>query len=369
MKRKKGVLLTGARSDYGIARPLVQALSRDQHLEFGVVAHGMHLDETYGNSISEVRSDGHAFVRELRTLRASANKTEEFSTTVEAVFQCLHNIRPSVAVVIGDRLEALAGAFAAHFARVPLVHIGGGHLTEGSEDNYYRFAISILADVNLTTSKLAAVRLKQIPTIPEDTVHFVGSMAISGIKAFLRQPFPLSTVIPGLNQPFALMSFHPEIDGAERVTQLLKKAVERITQNGLDVVVTAPNNDRGSAEIIRTIKGLARHPEVHYLPHLGVPDFYSAIYSSEFVIGNSSSGVMEAPYFRKPVIDVGSRQSGREKDVGIKSVGFDEAALVDMVDQLCTGYVPRPPCSKLFGDGSAVSKTREWVVRVAQSNR
>lgn len=359
---KRLVFITGARSEYGISRPLLNAFQHDPEIDLRIMAHGMHLSKDHGYTISEVRKDDYQILCELDTISLSVDKSTELTETIARLHRAIEESKPDAVFIIGDRLEALGAAMAAHLCGVPIIHSGGGHLTAGSADNRYRYMVSILSALHLTTSRIATQRLKAMPVLDASKVFFVGSVAIDAILSFLERPYPISDVIPQLaERPYALITFHPVASTAENVPQILIAAVKTILERGIDVLITAPNNDPGYERVMEAIDSVSANPRVHYYPNLGVPDYYAAIFSCKFVVGNSSSAIMEVPYFRKSVIDVGSRQEGRDKDVGVTTIPATQPAVVQAISEGCNRNWPAVDCNNLYGDGRSVIKAHRVV--------
>jgi len=352
---KRFVFITGARSEYGIARPLLSALNADPEIELGVIVHGMHLSREYGYTVSEIRKDDFTILCEVDTLSGSIDKPAELSRTILEISSSIRAHNPDAVLIIGDRLEAVGSALAASLNGVPIVHSGGGHLTSGSLDDRYRYMVSTLASLHLTTSRNATMRVKALPIVNPKDVHFVGSVAIDAIKKFLQNPYHISDVIPELaSQCYALATFHPATFADEDIPGLLIKTVETVLSLGKSILITAPNNDIGCEDIKMAIESVLSLEGVYYRESLGVPSYYAAMYSCDVVIGNSSSALMEAPYFEKPVIDVGSRQNGRDKDLSVKTISANKGVLEQAIKEFHKNTRYKPKCNELYGNGNSV---------------
>lgn len=355
------LFITGARSEYGLAGGLLGRLEADPDVDLAVLPHGMHMQEEFGSTIREIREDGFRIAEEVVTA-STASKVGEFNQTVERIHGCLLRHRPDAVFLVGDRLEAYGAALAAHFARIPVIHSGGGHWTTGAVDNIYRFNISNLAALHLVTSVGAWERLRRSPLVLPERVHHVGSVAVDRIASFQANPRPASdfiaTLAPG---GFALMTFHPVTAGDEPIPELVRTAIDTILGHGHQLVGTYPNNDEGSGQIIETLEANRRRLGFHLIESLGYEGYMAALAECSFVVGNSSSGLMEAPYFHKPVLDVGSRQEGREKDVGVRSVASDPSTLkAAIVEGFRRGW-PEASCNMLYGDGNSVERAHAVI--------
>ncbi|MCS4049226.1 UDP-N-acetylglucosamine 2-epimerase [Salinibacter ruber] len=350
--------LTGARSEYSLAKDFLFALESDEDFELAVVPNGMHLLESYGMTVNEIREDGFYIFEEVPTYAdGNLTKSEELSRTVRMMRNTLSRLSPDAVFIIGDRIEAYGSALAAHFADIPIIHSGGGHLTPGAVDNIYRYNISNLSDLHFVTSRGAYERLIKCALVESKNVHFVGSVAVDQIKRFKEKPKEVDQFVPGLEEnSFALMTFHPVTSADEDITDVMKASIEEILNYDTKVLLTYPNNDKGSGEIMSVIDCFRIKEDVFAEPHLGAEGYYAALDDCLFAIGNSSSGIMEAPYFHKPVIDIGSRQEGRAKDDPIVSIPSTPKQVRSAIKKGFSEGWPEKNCSHLYGKGNSVMK-------------
>lgn len=360
---KHVAFITGARSEYSLARGLLRALKEDSDFELTIIANGMHLLQTYGHTITELRNDAYGRIYEVPTYSELSNeKVADFTNTVSALSIVLREILPDIAFIIGDRIEAYGAALAAHFVGIPIAHSGGGQITEGAIDNIYRYNITNLSDLHLVTSKLSQQRLRALPTVASDRVLFAGALNVDEIYSFRANPRGIDEFLDGVDsRPYALATFHPVTQGDEPIDSLLVRSVEVITSMGYNILLTYPNNDDGALPIIETILSIQNKPGVFVCESLGAEGYYAALNDCLFVIGNSSSGIREAPYFEKPIINVGNRQKGREKDVGIVDVPATAASICNAVTQGRSQGWPQPSCSNIYGNGTAVETCIEAI--------
>lgn len=360
----KLAFLTGTRAEYGLAKAFLRALHADPRFELEIIPNGMHLLKKYGTTVNEIRADGFPISVMVETYSEEGGpKAVEFSRTVECMSRVIRGRRLDAVFLIGDRIEAYASALAAHFAGIPIIHSGGGHLTHGAVDNIYRYNISNLADLHFATSRNAYERLCSCPLVDNTSVHFVGSVAVDAIEAFKINPKPASDIKVGLEAgQYALMTFHPVTAVSEPIEEIMQAAIDTIISLGLAVLVTYPNNDVGSEAILGVIEANRARAGVFVVPSLGADRYYAAMHDCRFVVGNSSSGLSEAPYFHKPVLNVGVRQDGRDKDAGV----LDVLATPDAVGEaLVQGFEKNwepVPCNQLYGTGNSVGKGLEIIL-------
>ena len=343
--------LTGERSDYGIAKPLLRKLNSDPDINMMVFPTGMHLLKEFGYTVNEIMEDGFKTTEFIYTYNSIREKSHQFSNSVKCIYDVMKEYTIDIVYIIGDRIEAYSGALAAHFLNIPIAHYGGGAITQGAVDNVYRYNITNLSDIHFATSKNNYQRLLSSILLNKNSVYFTGSTAIDGIMKYKRN----STVDMPDNE-YALMTFHPVTVGNEPIADIMNYAIDILLKNDRNVLITYPNNDTGYEKIIDVILEWKSNERVIVKESLGVKEYYSALENCLFVIGNSSSGLIEAPYFNKPVLNIGSRQDGRDKDLGVYNV----AATIESVDKtLATGFRSgwsKVACSKLYGEGDGVGK-------------
>lgn len=339
-------------------KSLLRGIEAADDIDLNIVPHGMHLLAEYGNSIDEIRADGFPISAQIRTAESSGQtKIEEYTQTIDLVGQHLHEIRPDAVMLVGDRLESLAAAMAASLLKIPIIHLGGGHITRGAVDNAYRYSISLLSDLHLATTVFAFERLQTVPTITRDSVFLVGSPTVDAIKDFIENQKYLREDYSFLPEKYALVTFHPTTKKNEPIARILEASINKILEYGYHVVITAPNNDVGSRDILNVIHTFSGNPHVMYHEHLGAERYYAALYFCTFVLGNSSSGIIEAPYFNKPVLNIGDREDGRDKDEAIIDVAADVDEVLAAIDRgFQEGWSPAR-CNSLYGDGNSVKNS------------
>lgn len=353
--------LTGARSEYGVMRQLIQRVSVDSFFSPVIYATGMHFQQKYGMTINELKDDGFAPIVEMPCYtEEQRDKKEDFVALINAITAGLSNNRPDMLYLIGDRLEAYAGALSAHFLNIPLAHFAGGQITKGAVDNIYRYNISNLSTIHFVTNKYAYERLQRIPIINNYKVHLVGSSAVDNIYKYLQTPRNLTDLDCRLERgSFALMTFHSQTIGDFDVPGAMELSISTILDAGKKVLITYPNNDNGSDEILNVINNWRSNESVVIVPNLGANNYYAAIDNSLFVIGNSSSGVIEVPYFDKFTINVGLRQSGRNAPKSVINTGSDLDLLKKSIEDIILERISVPKQEYIYGTGNSIDKIIE----------
>lgn len=354
----KIAFITGARADYGPFRSTLKGISEEKNFNLDIIVHGMHLMKLYGNSVEEIKKDKFGKIIKLNTLKKDINKSDEMIKTIKVLHNFLKSSSYDLVILVGDRLETYAGAIASHFAKIPILHSGGGHITSGAVDNIYRFNITNFAKYHFTTSIKANDCLKNIPSINKDKLFFIGSPTVDAIKKFLKSPLRIELFVPDLlNKRYVLMTFHPLTLIKEPIVEILEASINFLMKKNISVLITYPNNDESSKDIRVCIDAIKKNKNVYAERHLGSLGYYTAIKYSEFIFGNSSSGIMEAPYFNKHVVNVGTRQEGRALDRSITNVSAKVGNVIKILNKLVDGKIRLLKNEKLYGNGTAVDRS------------
>jgi|TARA_Y100000294_G_scaffold30087_1_gene25387 UDP-hydrolysing UDP-N-acetyl-D-glucosamine 2-epimerase len=354
---------TGWRCEYGLTFELLKVIDSSPDFDLLIYPNGLHFLEKYGYTISEIKNDGFRIGEEIHTYSENGDeKVFELTNSINMTYKVLKRANLDGVLVNGDRIEAYATALAAHFMKLPVFHIGGGVITEGAVDNIYRYNITNLSSVSFVTTQRAFNRLKNLEIIDKNNVHLVGSTAIDRIISFRDNPELPCRFVEGLkNKDYCLMTFHPVTNKSEPIGELMDWSIKMVSSKGYDIVITYPNNDEGCESILEVIEDWKSYHNIHVKKNLGSRGYYAAINESKFVIGNSSSGVIEAPYFNKPVLNIGSRQEGRDKDTGIVDVEPNIDSLNKALEMgFQEGWVSKE-CHYLYGDGSSSEKIKNVI--------
>ena len=253
---------------------------------------------------------------------------------------------------------------AAHFLRIPVAHFAGGQITKGAVDNIYRYNISNFSSVHFVTNKYAYERLQQMPIIENDTIHLVGSSAVDNIVNYLKTPRDLTDLDPRLERDsFALMTYHSQTVGSFDIPAAMELSIRTIIEKDKRVLITYPNNDDGSEVILDVINRWSSNENVIVIPNLGVKNYHAAIDNCLFVIGNSSSGVIEVPYFDKFTVNVGQRQSGRNAPKSVINTESDIELLQSTICDIIDGKLSVPEQEYIYGRGQSIAE----IIRVLKS--
>ncbi len=315
--KKTICVLTASRAEYGLLKPIIAKLRDVSAFDVRISVTGMHLSDSYGMTFKEIEQDGYPIDVKIDILQESDTTTAVSTAMSNAIIgfaQYFEGLKPDLLLVLGDRYETLAVCIAAMNARIPIAHLYGGETTEGALDEAIRHAITKMSYLHFTSTELYRKHVIQMGESP-DRVYQVGAVGIENIKnlnLLTREELSKSLGI-FLDRPYALITFHPvtlDKDDVKAQMEELFKACDQ--QKYLYFIFTKANADAGGLEINRMIdEYVMNHKNACAFESLGVLRYLSAMKYCEAVIGNSSSGLIEAPSFGVPTINIGDRQKGR----------------------------------------------------------
>jgi UDP-hydrolysing UDP-N-acetyl-D-glucosamine 2-epimerase len=326
--RKRVAVLTTGRQDYGILRSTLLQLNSDPRFELHLWAGGMHLSRAFGSTVDRIRQDGLIVEREIPMLGDVSDPVAESARTMAGVADAIRGVTPQALVLLGDRYEALAAGIAAVLSRVPIAHLHGGEETEGAIDNSLRHALTKLSHLHLVSHEAHAARVIQMGE-PRESVVVVGA---GGLDNMYRQDLPDRTALEErldlrLDAPVVVVTLHPTTLGQapELEARALTAAMERVPAT---YVITEPNSDPGAERIRHILREWApQRPRTVLVKALGESNYWGLLRIASAVLGNSSSGLIEAPALGLPVVNVGDRQRGRLRSAHVIDVPPEAAAI------------------------------------------
>lgn len=363
--KKKICVFTGTRAEYGLLKPLMSRIRKDKAFELQILVSGTHLSLDFGLTYKEIENDGFAITDKVETLISSDSPVAVSKSTGLGVIgyaESLDRLKPDLMVILGDRFESLAAATAALIARIPIAHIGGGEATYGLIDEAIRHSISKMSLLHFTSTELYRRKVIQLGEDPCRVYH-VGSTGIDNIKEMrlLTKEQLERSLDFSLGERSLMVTFHPvTLDHATAGHQFqeLVKALDRM--HGVKIIFTKPNADTDGRNIINCMMDYAdKNPDkAKVFSSLGQLKYLSCLKYVSAVIGNSSSGIIEAPSFGIPTVNIGDRQEGRLK---AKSV-IDVKPKADLISvalrkSLSTSFLRS--CKNVknpYGDGRASEK-------------
>ncbi|WP_313038892.1 UDP-N-acetylglucosamine 2-epimerase [Stutzerimonas nitrititolerans] len=354
--------VTGTRADFGLMRSTLQCIAANPGLDLGVLVTGMHLDPQYGDTVREVEASGVSIVARVPVvLRSDDGATMARAIGVEllGVIDALESWRPDMVLLLGDRGEMLAGAIAALHLNIPIVHIHGGERS-GTVDEPVRHAISKLAHYHFTATPGARERLVRMGERPE-TIFCTGAPGLDGLSDLVLPSRELLATNEGFDpeRPIALVVFHPVVQQARAAADQIQAVIEGIQAvDGLQALLLMPNADAGG-ESIRSVLDEIR-ADVKVVSHLPREVFCHWLARADVMVGNSSSGVIEAATFWTPVVNVGVRQYGRERSANLVDVSVNASSICEAVrEALISG---RREVKNVYGDGRTAPRIAQLLL-------
>lgn len=352
-------VVTGARSDYGIYLPVLREIARTPGLELWLFVTGMHLAPEFGRTVQVIERDGFC-IRERVEMLLAADSAEGISKSTGlgtiGFSQAFSRSRPDLLLLLGDRFEMLAAAVAALPFNIPLAHIHGGELTEGLIDEAIRHSLTKMSALHFVSTEAYRRRVIQMGEQP-DRVVLAGAPSLDHLRtlelldaAALRERFGLR-----LEKPFLLVTFHPVTLEFGASAAQMDELLAALEETGEEILFTYPNADADSRPIIERIRSFTeRCPRAQIAVNLGTQGYFSVMALARAMVGNSSSGIIEAASFQLPVVNVGNRQRGRVAGPNVVHTGSDRRDILRGLRAALA--LDLSDLTNLYGDGGASTR-------------
>jgi UDP-N-acetylglucosamine 2-epimerase (non-hydrolysing)/GDP/UDP-N,N'-diacetylbacillosamine 2-epimerase (hydrolysing) len=332
MTVKEILVLTGTRAEYGLLKSAMEAIKAHEKLSLSVVATGMHLSPQHGQTVTDIREDGFTVDREpLMLLNGDTGTAMAKSVGIgtASLADAFASLEPDIVLLLGDRGEALAGAVAAAHMNIPVAHIHGGYAMEGAViDDSIRHAITKFAHIHFPASKKSAERIRKLGE-EEWRITVSGAPGLDDVIASeyedpntVTDRYDLDT-----DKPVLLLVQHPVTTQSENAGEQMAATLDAIEPYDVQTVIIYPNSDAGGNLIIEEIESRSFSDDVSTFQSLPRRDYLGVMAAADVMVGNSSSGIIEAPSFNLPVVDIGPRQQGRERAENTISVPHQKDAI------------------------------------------
>lgn len=336
MKRYTVCIVTGTRAEWGLLRGVCRAMQEEQALCVKVAVTGAHLSEDFGMTVDEVKRDGAPIDVEIPILKYGTATRKAMAQTTAYAMQCFADYfadtKPDAVLVLGDRYEIFAAASAAAMLCIPLIHISGGDVTYGAVDEWIRHCLTKMASLHFPSCEVYAKRLIQMGEQPERVIN-VGGLGDENLRKLplLSKEELAQSIGFSLDEPYLLVTYHPETASQKDAGQAFDYLLGALMQTSCRIIFTKANADAGGSAINEKIDAACREfPErMIAFTSMGLLRYLSAMKYCAAVVGNSSSGVVEAPTLRVPVVNIGTRQAGRILCDNVISCGDTEAEIAN----------------------------------------
>jgi len=362
---KKILFITGTRADFGKQKTQIKLVQESEMFEAHIFATGMHTLAKYGYTVNEI------YKEEFKNIHTLINQQENtpmdliLSNTIMGLSNYVHELQPDLIIVHGDRLEPLAGSIVGSFNNIFVAHIEGGEKS-GTIDELIRHAITKLSHLHFVSNADAKKRLIQMGE-SKQCVFIIGS---PDIDVMLSSSLPTLEDVKekyGIDfKNYAILAYHSVVTDLDNLKTNIKNVIESLLNSGLSYVVIYPNNDPGS-EIIKDLYGqLQTNDKFNFFPSMRFEYFLSLLKHTDFIIGNSSAGIREAPLYGIPTIDIGSRQNNRYNSESIFKVSEKTELITDIITKV---RGTRFKANNYFGSGNSaelfiqeLSKSTFWEI-------
>lgn len=371
--KRKICIFTGARAEYGLLYWLMKEVSADRDLQLQIVVAGMHLSPEFGLTYQQIEADGFSIDAKVEMLLSSDSPvgiTKSVGLGVIGFADALDRLKPDILVVLGDRFEILAAAQAAMIARIPIAHIHGGETTEGAFDEGIRHAVTKMAQWHFVAADVYRNRVVQLGESPDRVFNF-GAPGLDHLQYMDwmdRHSLERSLSIT-FATPVFLVTYHPATLGQRAPLAAMNELLSALDEfSHATVIFTYPNADTGAHELIelleRWIRANAHRAKA--FASLGQQRYLSLMREVDVVIGNSSSGLIEAPMLRKATVNIGDRQKGRLKASSVIDASEERPSIVAAINMALSEKFRAglPSTQSLYGSGEVSRRIKNALKSV-----
>lgn len=364
-------VVTVARSDYGIYLPVLRKIDEDPDLNLHLIVAGAHLSPEFGLTVSDIEDDGFAIGDRIDMLLSSdtpESVSKSMGLGMIGFAQSYARFRPDILLALGDRSEMCAAVLAALPFMIPVAHIHGGETTEGAIDEALRHSITKMSHLHFVSTDAHARRVIQLGEEP----WRVFTTGAPGLDDYFETPIPTFDELAkrhGLNfeAPFLLTTYHPVTLEYEQTEMQVKELLAALEAVAMPVLFTLPSADTNRSIVVNLIEEfVSQHPTASMVYNLGKQGYLSAMKHAAAMVGNSSSGIIEAASYKLPVVNVGNRQSGRLHGENVIHSGYGRVDIVEAIKQAASAKF-RARLSdlvNLYGDGQASKRIVRELKRV-----
>ena len=367
---KRRVLgITAIRSEYFLQRPVFQAIKEHPDLELSVVVAGAHHSPHHGYTAKQVEADGFSIAAKIENLILSdhdADRLKGAAVELQSLVELVDAMRPDWLLAPADREEAMTMALCGAYLNLPIAHYAAGDRVVGNVDDMVRHAVSRLSHLLLTTHEEARRRLIRSGE-EEWRVHNVGHSGIDRIRsaptmsaADLARALDVASIAP----PYAVVIQHPLSSEMEQAGSQMEVTLNAVVEAGLHGFISYPNSDPGSLQIVDVIESFRSNPHIHIFKNIDDVPFVNLLRGASILLGNSSLGLLEAPFLGLAAINVGRRQTARHHSANVFFVPHETSEIVELIKRITNDpdlQATIKNCDNPFGDGYAGARVAQLL--------
>jgi len=328
---KKIIFVTATRADYGKLKSIIISAQKFKQFDVSVFVTGMHNVKLYGNTYQLIKKDKIRNIKLFSNQSLGNNHDDILSKTIVGFSKYVKKIKPDLVIIHGDRTEPLACAIVCCLNNIKVAHFEGGELS-GTVDEIFRHSISKLCNIHFVTNKIAKKRLIQMGEL-DSNIFITGS---PDVDLLLNKNLPsISEVNTKYDldfKKFALAIFHPVTTDLKNLKQNIKNFIYALEESGQNFILVFPNNDLGSKIILHEYKKI-KSKNIKIFPSIRFEFYLTLLKNCNFIIGNSSSGIIEAPYYGIPTINIGNRQNNRAKLLSIINCSYNKKNIKILINK------------------------------------
>ncbi len=361
---RKVCYISGTRADFGLMKNSLQAIDQDDELDLEVIVTGMHLLNEYGDTYQEILDLGLNIVGKVRVSLSGESGSQmsiALGNQIIDFTKILEKDKPDLVLLLGDRGEMLAGAIVSLYLNIPIVHIHGGELS-GTVDDSVRHAISKLSHYHFTATELSKERLIKMGEVANN-IFTIGAPGLDEIynTQLIQREALLEKYGINSNSPFILFLFHPVVQQYKSVKEQLITILEGLLFDNTQILALMPNADAGGSVISSVLSQYTEQRKIKTVVHIERLEFLSLLSEADLLVGNSSSGIIEAASLGTPVINIGDRQNLRERNNNVVDVGIEKSQIINGINKARS--LNKYSFDNVYGDG----KSSQSIVELLKS--
>ena len=370
MKKKNLYIITGSRSEFGLLHPLIKNIKQNKNFKLNLIAHGSHFNKNFGNTFEEIEDSNIKITNKI--IIKTDNYSQKgivnfFSLSVNAFSKLFDKKKIDLIILLGDRFETYAAAISAYFYNIPIAHIHGGEITHGSLDDGIRHSITKLSNFHFVSNKTYKKRIIQLGENPK-SIFSVGALGIENINTikFMSKLNIQKKLNINISSTTLLVTFHPittrNAENKKYIENLLF-ALDKI--KNVKIIFTKSNTDSDNSIINNKIYKYVRNnsQKSYFFKSLGTINYLSLLKHIDCLVGNSSSGIFEAPYLKIPTVNIGERQQGRVMSNSVINCNYESRNIIKSINYAINNK-KKLDYKKLYGSGKVSSKIVEILEKI-----